>query len=96
MFKRSSNPIYISSSFETSFDTTSSSDSLDYHFTDVAFHFTQPIAIIITQRSRDKSSIEQVHILDVALDDLKWIHPNVKMTMASNELHNKAIIKDLE
>ena len=34
-------------------------------------------------------------LLDAALNDLRWLHLDVKMTMASNKWRNEAIIKDL-
>ena len=50
----------------------------------------------MAQRSHGEQGVTHAHLLDVAPDDLRWIYPNIRMTITSNEWHNEATIKDLE
>ena len=75
---------------------TSSLDSLETYFIDIAFHLTWCITIIMVQKSYDKKEVDWQFLLDTALDDLRWIYPNVKMIVASNKWRNKATIKNLD
>ena len=40
--------------------------------------------------------VERVCLVDEALDDLRWIHLDIKMTIISFEWCNKDTIKELE
>ena len=50
----------------------------------------------MAQHSRDERSVEWTLLIDGAPDDLRWIHPDVKMVITSHTWHNKNTIRDLE
>ena len=50
----------------------------------------------MAQRSHDGEGVERVLLIDRALDDLRWIHPDVKMASASLTWRHREMIKDLE
>ena len=47
-------------------------------------------------RSRDDNGVERALLIDGAPDDLRWIHPDVKMTAASLTWRHGEMIKDME
>ena len=47
-------------------------------------------------RSRDDEGVERALLIDGAPDDLRWIHPDVKMTAASLTWRHREMIKDIE
>ena len=47
-------------------------------------------------RSRDDEGVERALLIDGAPDDLRWIHPDVKMTTASLTWRHREMIKDME
>ena len=47
-------------------------------------------------RSRDGEGVERALLIDGAPDDLRWIHPDVKMTAASLTWRHREMIKDME
>ena len=50
----------------------------------------------MAQRSHDGQDVEHVLLINRALDDLWWIHPDVKMVMASHTWCNRGMIKNLK
>ena len=40
--------------------------------------------------------MKQVLLIDKALNNLRWIHPNIKMAIISLTRHNKNTIRDLK
>ena len=62
----------------------------------MSFHFHLTYFSNYDQRSRDEHGVKQLYLLEVALNDLRWIHLDVKIIVASNKWCNKAIIEDLE
>ena len=47
-------------------------------------------------RSRDEVGVERALLIDGAPDDLRWIHPDVKMANASLTWRHREMIKDME
>ena len=39
----------------------------------------------MSQRSRAKNDVERAQLLDATLDNLRWIHPDVKITIAFSD-----------
>ena len=105
MAGRSSEPITLSSDFETSSDSSSLSlgsypsfppEELRYTFAYDAFHFAQPLAVIMAKRSKDKQGIRRTRIVEGGLDDLKWVHLEVKMATVNLHWCDLENVKELE
>ena len=50
----------------------------------------------MAQRSCDEQGVKQACLIDGAPNDLRWIHPNVKMITTSFDCRNPITIKDLK
>ena len=50
----------------------------------------------MAQSLHGDQGVEWVLLIDGALDDLQWIHPNVKMTKTSHNWRHRGMIKDME
>ena len=50
----------------------------------------------MAKRSQDKQGVDRAWLIDRALDNLRWIHPDVKLTIASLDWSNGEVIKELE
>ena len=50
----------------------------------------------MVQYSYDGQGVECALLIDGAPNGFQWIHPNVKMAMASHTWCNRGMIKDLE
>ena len=105
MVGRLSETIVLSSDSDTSSDSSSSSsdsypnfppEELRYTFAYAAFHFARPLAVIMAERSRDEQGIERAQMVEEGLDDLRWVHPKVKMATTSLHWRNPKNIKELE
>ena len=92
MVGRSSETIILPSNFDTSFESSSSSsdsylnfppEELRYTFAYIAFHFARPLAIIMAEYSRGEQGVKRAQIVEGGSDDLRWVHPEVKMATAS-------------
>ena len=51
---------------------------------------------MMAQRSRDGEGVERALLIDGAPDDLRWMHPDVKMASASLTWRHQEMIKDME
>lgn len=85
MFRRLDDLIELLSNLDSSSSSSSSTSSLNNHFAEVTLQFVKPIQTIMVHQSHDENSVRWMHLIDVAPSELKWIHLDVKMVIASTK-----------
>ena len=49
----------------------------------------------MSQRSYEENGVEWTRLIKVALNNLRWIHPDVKITMTFSDWQDTTTIRDL-